>query len=64
MIIHGGAPSPFVRKVMVTCEEKGLSYEYKPLSPFPKTPELMAMNPLGKIPILEVASGWGGGRWT
>ncbi len=57
MIIHGGAPSPFVRKVMVACEEKGLAYEDKPLIPFPKTPELMAMNPLGKIPILELADG-------
>ena len=57
MIIHGGAPSPFVRKVMVACEEKGLSYEDKPLIPFPKTPELMAMNPMGKIPVLEIADG-------
>ena len=57
MIIHGGAPSPFVRKVMVAFEEKGLSYEDKPLIPFPKTPEFLAMNPLGKIPILELADG-------
>jgi glutathione S-transferase len=26
MIIHGGAPSPFTRKVAVACEEKGISY--------------------------------------
>ncbi len=57
MIIHGGAPSPFVRKVMVACEEKGLSYEDKVLIPFPKTPEFIAMNPLGKIPILEISDG-------
>ena len=57
MIIHGGAPSPFVRKVMVACEEKGLTYEDKVLIPFPKTPEFIAMNPLGKIPILEIADG-------
>ena len=57
MIIHGGAPSPFVRKVIVAFEEKGLAYEDKPLIPFPKTPELLAMNPLGKIPILELADG-------
>jgi len=57
MIIHGGPPSPFVRKVLVYCEEKGLSYESKDLIPFPKTPELLEMNPLGKIPILEIADG-------
>jgi len=57
MIIHGGAPSPFVRKVMVVCEEKGLDYEDKLLIPFPKTPELIAMNPIGKIPILEISDG-------
>ena len=57
MIIHGIAPSPFVRKVMAACEEKGLSYEDKVLIPFPKTPELLKMNPLGKIPILEIADG-------
>ncbi len=57
MIIHGGAPSPFARKVMVACEEKGLAYEDKVLIPFPKTPEFIAMNPLGKIPILEISGG-------
>ncbi len=57
MIVHGGSPSPFARKVMVACEEKGLSYENKPLVPFPKTPEFLAMNPLGKIPVLELPDG-------
>ena len=57
MIVHGGSPSPFARKVMVALEEKGLSYENKQLIPFPKTPELLAMNPLGKIPILELNDG-------
>lgn len=53
MIVHGGAPSPFVRKVRVAMHEKGLDYEMRELIPFPKTPELLAMNPLGKIPIFE-----------
>jgi glutathione S-transferase len=57
MIIHGGAPSPFVRKVMVAFEEKGLAFEDKVLIPFPKTPELMEMNPIGKIPVLEISDG-------
>ena len=53
MIVHGGAPSPFVRKVRVALFEKGLEHESRNLVPFPKTPELLAMNPLGKIPIFE-----------
>jgi glutathione S-transferase len=57
MIIHGGAPSPFFRKVAVACEEKGISYETRELIPFPKTPELLAMNPIGKIPVLEIGEG-------
>ncbi|MBW2420259.1 MAG: glutathione S-transferase family protein [Deltaproteobacteria bacterium] len=57
MIIHGAVPSPFARKVMVACEEKGISYESQDLIPFPKSPELLAMNPIGKIPVLEVSEG-------
>ena len=51
--IHGGAISPFVRKTHVFCQEKSIPFETTDLSPVPKTPELLAMNPLGKIPILE-----------
>ncbi len=53
LILHGGTPSPFMRKVRVALLEKGLAFENKNLSPFPKTPELLAMHPLGKIPVLE-----------
>jgi len=53
MILHGGKASPFFRKVIVALEEKGLPYEIHDLAPIPKTPELMALNPLGKIPILS-----------
>lgn len=53
MIVYGATPSPFYRKVAVAFEEKGLSFDRKDMAPFPKTPELLAMHPLGKIPILE-----------
>lgn len=53
IIVHGGALSPFVRKVRMFLGEKGLDYELRSIAPFPKTPELLAMSPLGKIPILE-----------
>ena len=53
LIVKGAKPSPFARKVIVTLEEKGIPYELENLAPIPKTPELLAMNPLGKIPILQ-----------
>jgi glutathione S-transferase len=53
LIVHGGLPSPFVRKTLICLEEKRIPYELRPLSPFPKTLELLAMNPFGRIPILQ-----------
>jgi glutathione S-transferase len=51
--IHGGNISPFVRKAHVFCQEKGIPFRANDLSPIPKSPELLAMHPLGKIPVLE-----------
>jgi glutathione S-transferase len=53
LILHGGAPSPFARKTIAVLEEEGIAYEHRNLAPIPKTPQLLAMNPIGKIPILE-----------
>ena len=53
MKLYGGSRSPFFRKVRVVLEEKGIPYEMQALVPVPKTPELLAMNPIGKIPILR-----------
>jgi glutathione S-transferase len=53
MKLYGGTPSPFFRKAVVVLEEKGLPYEIERLAPVPKTPELLAMHPMGKIPILR-----------
>lgn len=55
IILHGAALSPFVRKVRIVLLEKQLEHEQVHLNPFKKSPELMALNPLGKIPILEDA---------
>jgi glutathione S-transferase len=51
--VHGGVPSPFVKKVCAFLAEKGVAYELSSMSPFPKSPELLALNPLGKIPIYQ-----------
>lgn len=53
MKLYGATPSPFFRKVRILLEEKGLPYEIERLSPVPKTPELLALHPMGKIPILR-----------
>jgi glutathione S-transferase len=53
MKLYGGSRSPYFRKVRVVLEEKGIPYEVERLAPVPKTPELLAMHPMGKIPILR-----------
>ncbi len=51
--VHGVNASPFVRKVRVALEEKGLDYELNPVMPFNPPPEFMAISPLGKIPVYQ-----------
>ena len=53
MKLYGASRSPFFRKARVALEEKGIPYEVERLVPVPKTPELLALHPLGKIPILR-----------
>jgi glutathione S-transferase len=53
MKVYGAILSPFVRKVLAACELKGLAYEHEMVLPGTKTPEFLAMSPLGKIPALE-----------
>ncbi len=54
IIIHGTGLSPFVRKVFVALEEKGVAYERLDVRPIPRTEELLAKSPLGKIPFMEI----------
>ncbi len=54
MKLYGVNGSPFVRKARVVLEEKGIPYETEHLvSVSPKSPELLALHPMGKIPILR-----------
>jgi glutathione S-transferase len=53
MKLYGASQSPFVRKARIVLEEKGIPYETENLIPVPKTPELLALHPMGKIPILR-----------
>lgn len=52
-IVHGSVLSPYVRKVLIALEYKGLSYEIKSVNPFIKSPLLFELNPLGKIPVYQ-----------
>src|SRR5579862_1581992 len=54
-IIVYGMGSPNVRKVLMMLEELGLSYELRHVAVFKGeqfTPEFLALNPLGKVPVL------------
>jgi glutathione S-transferase len=54
MKLYGVSGSPFFRKARVVLEEKGIPYETEKLvSVSPKSPELLALHPMGKIPILR-----------
>lgn len=53
LIVYGAPVSPFVRKVRVVLAEKGLEYSLEPLAPFPPSPQLLAVSPLGKIPAFR-----------
>lgn len=53
MKLYGATPSPFFRKCRVVLEEKGVPYQIENLVPVPKTPELLALHPLGKVPVLR-----------
>lgn len=54
-LIVYGMQSPNVRKVLIMLEELGLPYELRHVAVFKGeqfTPEFLAMNPLGKVPVL------------
>ncbi len=54
MKLYGINGSPFVRKALVVLEEKTLPYETERMvSVSPKSPELLALHPMGKIPVLR-----------
>ena len=56
--VYGANASPFVRKVRLALEEKGLDYELEQIMPFGVSDEYKKISPLGKIPTYEE------GDWT
>lgn len=57
MILIGQYDSPFVRRVAVTLNYYGLSFERRPLSVFRDFDTVLALNPLGKVPVLALDDG-------
>lgn len=50
--VYGVHGSPFVRKVLIALDIKGIEYEIVPQMPFSGDKEYLNINPLGKIPTL------------
>jgi glutathione S-transferase len=57
MILIGNYDSPFVRRVGVALHYYGLPFQRKVISVFKDFDEMLEMNPLGKVPALEIGKG-------
>jgi glutathione S-transferase len=54
IVIHGVPGSPYVRKVLLACEEKGVPWDLRAMGPGDtKSPEHLARQPFGRIPAIE-----------
>ncbi len=53
MIVYGSSLSPFVRKVLVICAEKGLEVDHRVSRPGQPDPEFLAISPFKKIPAIR-----------
>lgn len=53
MQVFGALLSPFVRKVCLVAEEKGIAYELVMTSPGSSNPDFAAASPFGKIPAMK-----------
>ena len=49
--IIGGPVSPYVRKVLVACEMKGVPYRLDPIVPFFGGDQFSELNPLRRVPV-------------
>ena len=57
MILIGLFDSPFVRRVAVAMNHYGMPFERKTLSVFTDFDAMLAVNPLGTVPVLELEDG-------
>jgi len=45
---------PYVQRVWIALEEKGIEYTYHEVNPYKKEPEFLRVNPLGLVPAIEL----------
>lgn len=57
MKLFGSATSPYARKARVLIHEKQLPVEFVVEDPWMENSPVAARNPLGKVPVLEIAPG-------
>jgi len=57
MILYGQFDSPFVRRAAVALNHYGMPFERRVLSVFGNFDEMLAVNPLGKVPALQLPQG-------
>ncbi len=57
MILVGQYDSPFVRRVAIALNHYGMSFERRVLSVFQDFDAVLAINPLGKVPVLILPEG-------
>ena len=57
MILVGRYASPFVRRVAVTMQWVGMTYEHKVLSTAKDAPAIMQYNPMAKVPVMIMENG-------
>lgn len=57
MKLYGSPASPYARKARVLIKEKKLPCEFVVEDPWPADSRIPDMNPLGKVPVLEIAPG-------
>ena len=55
MKLYGSPTSPYVRKARVLIKEKGIDCEFVTEDPLPEDSAIPRRNPLGKVPVLEIA---------
>lgn len=57
MILIGQLDSPFVRRVAIALYIYGTAFEHRELSAYGDFGELLSLNPLGKVPALQLDDG-------
>jgi glutathione S-transferase len=57
VILVGRYDSPYVRRVGISLHLLAMSFELLPLSPFSQATQLRQLNPIGRMPVLILATG-------